>query len=156
MFTRKPIVMYGAMLVLWAFLLGVSAAPQPADAFSFNSGIARLVKIFGIAWCVDHFGGKINDTINSLLKQHEAEIQGHTKVVPILRVGGGGGGTAVGAAQIMGPKEQVDQVQAVGEVELNITGSVRARGLLPISTKNMTSLKIVPGVGCSANIKFPL
>ncbi len=54
----------------------------------------------------------------------------------------------------MGPKAQVDKVRAVGEVELNLLGTVRARGLLPISTKN--SLRTVPGVGVSANIKFPL
>ena len=142
-----------AMLLMWAFLLGVGTAPNPVQALDLGGSIGDLVKIFGIGWVVEHFSGQINKAINSALAQHDAAVEGYTKVVPIMRLGGGKG-TAVGAAQVMGPKAQVDKVRAVGEVELNLLGTVRARGLLPISTKN--SLRTVPGVGVSANIKFPL
>jgi hypothetical protein len=115
--------------------------------------VGDLVKIFGIGWVVNRFGGQINDFINNSLKQHEAAIEGHTKVVPIIRVGHG---TAVGAAQVMGPKVQVDKVQAVAEVEINITDRIRGRGLIPVSTKDVTTIKGVGGVGVSANIKFQI
>jgi hypothetical protein len=142
-----------AMLLMWAFLLGVGAAPNPVQALDLGGSIGDLVKIFGIAWVVDHFSGQINKAINSALAQHDAAVEGYTKVVPIIRFGGGKG-TAVGAAQVMGPREQVEKVKAVGEAELNLLGAVRARALLPISTRK--SLTIVPGVGVSANIKFPV
>lgn len=154
MFRHRPVTSLVAMLLLWAFLLGVGAAPNPAQALDLGGGIGSLVKIFGIGWVVDHFSGKINDAINNALRQHQAEIQGYTKVVPILRVGAGG--TAVGAAQVMGPREQVQQVQAVAEIQLSFVGAVRARGLIPVSSKNLTNIKSVGGVGVSANIKFPI
>lgn len=153
MLTRKPAVSVVVVGLLVAFSLGLASAPQPAQAFSLGGAFGDLVKIFGIGWVVKHFSGEINDFINKALKQREAAIEGHTKVVPILRVGTG---TAVGAAQVMGPKVQVDKVQAVAEVELNITGSVRARGLIPVSTRDTSSIKGVGGVGVSANIKFDI
>lgn len=153
MLTRKPAVSVIVVGLLVAFSLGLASAPQPAQALSLGGAFGDLVKIFGIGWVVKHFSGDINDFINKALKQREAAIEGHTKVVPILRVGTG---TAVGAAQVMGPKVQVDKVQAVAEVELSITGSVRARGLIPISTRDTSSIKGVGGVGVSANIKFDI
>jgi hypothetical protein len=153
MIKRRPWVMLACLLLLWAFLLGVGTAPSPVQALDLGGGIGSLVKIFGIAWVVDHFSRDIDKAINGALAQHDAKINGYTKVVPIIRLVGRGG-TAVGAAQVMGPQIQVEKVKAVAEVELNMLGSFRARGLLPIGTRN--SLNIVPGVGVSANIKFPI
>jgi len=150
---RRPLAAAVLVLVLGAFSIGMLTAPQPAQALSLGGSIGDLVKIFGIGWVVNHFSGEINDFINKSLSQRDAAIEGHTKVVPIIRVGSG---TAVGAAQVMGPRVQVDKVQAVAEVELNISGSLRARGLIPISTKDTSSLKGVGGVGVSANIKFEI
>ncbi len=141
------------MLLLGAFLLGLGTAPQPAAALDLGIGIGTLVKLFGIAWVVDHYAGSINKAINKALAQKNAEIEGYTKVVPIVRIAGNKG-KAVGAAQVMGPRAQVEKVKAVGEAELGLLGVVRARALLPISSKN--SLNVVPGVGVSANIKFPI
>jgi len=145
------------LLVAWAFVLGVALGPQPARSIDLGGALVDLVKIFGIAWVVDRFAGDIDRTINRFLSQHDAAIEGQTKVVPILRVASGGGGTAVGAAQVMGPAQQVRTVQAVAELELNF-GSFRGRALVPVSTKNVSSggIKGVGGVGVSANIKFPI
>jgi hypothetical protein len=146
-----------AALLAVAFLCGLlTAVPPPAGAISLGGGIGELVKIFGIGWVVDRFAGQINDAINSALSQRDAEIQGYTKVVPIVRVGVGRSSTAVGAAQVMGPRQQVEKVQAVAEVELRVTGSIRGRGLIPISTRDASTIRGVGGVGVSANIKFPI
>lgn len=142
-----------AMLILTAFILGLGTGPQPARALDLGGAFGTIVKILGIGYIVTQFGDKINGVINDLLGQHQAEIEGKTKVVPILRVGGG---TAVGAAQVMGPARQVDKVQAVAEIEWTPSRKVRARGLIPISTEDTRSIKGVGGVGVSANIKFPL
>lgn len=152
---RKITIVSIMVLLVWAFVLGVGMPPAHVNALDLGGSIGDLVKIFGIGWAVDHFGGKINDFINGVLKQHDAAVQGYTKVVPVVAVGKGG--TAVGAVQIMGPAQQVKKVQAVAEVNLGI-GRIRGRGLIPISTKSAsgTSLKGVGGVGVSANIKFPI
>ena len=143
------------LVVVWAFVLGMAIGPQPANA-QFGGAIGDLVKIFGIGWVVSHFADDIDHAINSLLQQRDAEIAGATKVVPILRVGEGGG-TAVGAAQVQGPQQKVRQCSAVAEIELDV-GDLRGRALLPVSTKsNITSsIKGISGVGVSANIKFPI
>ena len=145
------------LLVGWAFVLGMALGPQPARSIDLGGVIGDLVKIFGIAWVVDRFADDIDKGINTFLRQHDAAIEGQTKVVPILRIASGGGGTAVGAAQVMGPAEQVNTVQAVAEVGLNV-GNLRGRALIPVSTKNVSSgaIKGVGGVGVSANIKFPI
>ncbi|MBD3293165.1 MAG: hypothetical protein GF393_09590 [Armatimonadia bacterium] len=144
------------LVVVWAFVLGLAVGPQPARALDFGGAIGDLVKIFGIGWVVNKFSDDIDDAINDLLAQREAEIANATKVVPILRVAEGGN-NAIGAAQVMGPEAQVKKCSAVAELELSI-GELRGRALLPISTKrNVTSsVKGIEGVGVSANIKFPI
>ena len=142
------------LVVVWAFVLGLAVGPQPAQSLDLGGALIDLVKIFGIGWVVTQFADEIDGAINSVLAQHEAEVAGATKVVPILRVGSG---TAVGAAQVMGPRQQVDTVQAVAEIELNV-GSFRGRGLIPVTTRRdlTSSVRGVDGVGVSANIKFPI
>lgn len=144
------------LVVVWAFVLGMAVGPQPARALDFGGAIGDLVKIFGIGWVVNKFSDDIDGAINDLLRQREAEIANATKVVPILRVGEGGG-TAVGAAQVQGPEAKVRQCSAVAELELSV-GDLRGRALLPVSTKrNITSsIKGISGVGVSANVKFPI
>ena len=78
-------------------------------------------------------------------------------VVPTFRVSGGIGGAAVGAAQVVGPPQQVDKVQAVAEIQIGI-GNFRGRALVPVTTRKglTSSIKGIGGVGVSAEIKFPL
>lgn len=150
---KHPLFNLGVLVVLGAFVLGLATAPTPAQALSLGGAFGDLVKIFGIGWVVKQYGTQIDSFINKALAEREAAIQGWTKVVPIVKVGTG---KAVGAAQVMGPREQVEKVQAVAEVDLQITGALRARGLIPVTTKNASPLKGVGGVGVSANIKFQL
>ncbi len=152
---RKAFALFAILVLAWAFMLGLGLPPQPCSAISLGGGFGDLIKIFGIGWVVNHFGNDIDQFINRVLAQHEAEIEGLTKVVPIIRVGKGG--TAVGAAQVMGPPVQVRKVQAVAEVEIGI-GRLKLRGLIPVTTKRVETRTIrgVGGVGVSANIKFPI
>lgn len=151
----RTVVSITAALVVWAFVLGLGTPPAPVKALDIGGGLADLAKIFGIGWVVSKFGNDIDRFINGVLGQHEAQIEGRTKVVPVVRVGKGG--TAVGAVQVMGPPQQVEKVQAVAELELGI-GRLRGVALVPITTKKAEtkSIRGVGGVGVSANIKFPL
>ena len=73
--------------------------------------------------------------------------------MPIVSIGQGG---YVGAVQVSGPKVQVDQVQAVGQVEGSIASDrFRLKALIPINTEkpsDLKSIKRVKGVGVSAII----
>jgi len=145
------------VIVLTAFLVGFGSGPSNVEALNLGGALKGALKIFGIAFVVKQFGGEINSFINGVLAQHSAKIVGQTKVVPIVHIGAGG--TAVGAAQIMGPATQVNKVSAVAEIEWKPGNVLRARGLLPVTNVNITDpskIKGVEGVGVSANIKFPM
>lgn len=141
-------------LVVAGFLVGVLAGPPSAQAVDAG----EILKGGGIAVLVSTFGDEINSFINTILLQRKVEIKQMTKVVPVVRVGGGGGGTAVGAVQVQGPREQVRLVQAVVEMEVSVGNRVRGRALLPVTTKEVytSSVRSVGGVGVSSNIKHPL
>ncbi len=145
------------VVVLTAFLVGFGSGISSVGALNLGGALKGALKIFGIAFVVKQFGGEINSFINDMLAQHSAKVAGQTKVVPIVHIGAGG--TAVGAAQIMGPAVQVKKVSAVAEVEWKPGNVLRARGLLPVTNVKITDptkIKGVEGVGVSANIKFPL
>ena len=145
------------VVILTAFLVGFGSGPSSVEALNLGGALQGALQIFGIAYVVKQFGGQINSFINDVLAQHSAKIAGQTKVVPIVRIGAGG--TAVGAAQIMGPAVQVNKVSAVAEVEWKPGNVLRARGLFPVTDVKITDptkIKGVGGVGVSANIKLPL
>ncbi|MBS1707132.1 MAG: hypothetical protein JSS65_00260 [Armatimonadetes bacterium] len=122
------------------FVTGVAGAGQ----------IKQAIKIIGVAAVVDRFGGDINKELNKLTG-HEDTSKSYTKVVPILTVGLRSRG-AIGAAQVMGSKANVEKVRAVASPEIEFLGEVHIRALIPISTTDVTDakkLKVVDGVGVS-------
>jgi len=155
----RQLQLFAAGLLICAFMAGIVTAPRPAQALGAKDILKAGILIWGIGWVVKQYGGAIDSTINTFLGQKGAEIKGQTKVVPIFRLGARKvGGTAVGAAQVMGPADQVQKVTYVLEIEPLGSATPRVRALLPLSTKKSVtrSVKGVGGVGVSANIKFPL
>jgi hypothetical protein len=118
--------------------------------------LGDILKGGGVTIAVMEFADELDRGINDLLRQRGLEVQGMTKVVPIIRVGTKGG-TQAGAAQVVGPAEQVERVEAVAEVELGF-GPLRGRGLIPVDTRNPIKGEIrgVGGVGVNASIKLRL
>lgn len=120
--------------------------------------LGDILKGGGIIFVVDRLAGPINQGINALTGNKNS-IRDTTKVVPILSLGQG---TYVGAAQVSGPKNQVDQVKALAQVEGEFdrfAGGVRARALIPVSVrsvKDLKSLSRVRGVGVSALVDVKL
>ncbi len=133
------------------FVLGLALGPTSLHALDLGD----LLKIGGIGLIVKHFGDDIDKTISKVLGEKDIHREGQTKVVPVLRVGSG---TAVGAVQVIGPAMQVKKVEAVAELEIKVADRLRARALVPVTTKKVatSSVRGVGGVGVSANIKIPL
>lgn len=134
--------------LLVAVMLAAGAVPV-AQAIDLGS----IIKVAGIGILVDTFGSQLNSFINTLMMQNKATPEFATKVVPILTVGVLGNSGYIGAAQVMGPQNLVDRVQAVVQVESSFNGSMfRVKGLIPIDSKIPVNFTRVSGVGVSAMI----
>ncbi len=137
-----------SIIALLVITLAVGAIPA---AQAINLG--GILKVAGIGLLVDQFGPQLNSFINTLMAQHKATPEFATKVVPILTVGVLGNSGYIGAAQVMGPQNLVDRVQAVVQVESSFSGNMfRVKGLIPIDSKVPVNFSRVSGVGVSAMI----
>lgn len=120
-----------------------------AQAFDLGS----LLKLGGVSIVVDRYAGQIDSFLNSLLRQNNLSTVYTTKVVPIVSVGKNG---YVGAAQVTGPAEEVERVQAVAQLEASFNGIARIKGLVPVDSKNPVGANRIQGVGVSAIIDLRL
>lgn len=112
--------------------------------------LGDIFKVGGIGYLVDRYADELNDFINSLMAKNGVSSEYATKVVPIITVGSGG---YVGAAQVSGPQELVDQCKAALQLEANFMDrTFRVKALIPIDSKNPTNFSRVQGVGVSAQI----
>ncbi len=119
-----------------------------------SAQLGGLLKGGGIAFLVSKFGKDINKGINDLTRTKGVTNTYATKVVPIISAGKG---TEVGACQVMGPTNDVAKVSAVAQIEGGLDQlGVRVRVLVPVATKNITSIKRIPGVGISGLIDVKL
>jgi hypothetical protein len=136
---------------LWAVIVSVLALSTLAVA-----QLEQILKVGGVVAVVNAFGKDINNGINNLTK-HRDTNRVKTKVVPILSVGVNTS-SAIGAAQVMGPPERVDQVVAVAQPEANLLGrEVRIKALIPVSSRDVIrEIKTVPGVGISGLVDIRL
>lgn len=140
-------------------IVGIMAGAAGTAVAQINIG--SLIKLFGIGYVVKQFGPQINEAINKLMLNNQAQNKELTKVVPILSVGvglGTSGGAYIGAAQVQGPKAAVDRVQAVAQIEGSFMNAVRLRGLVPVDSLNPLpgNLHRVYGVGVTALVDFAL
>lgn len=120
------------------------------SAFDLGSVLGGVVKVGGIGFLVDKYGESINSAINSVMMKEGAGTNYATKVVPIVSIGNNG---YIGAAQVIGDADQVEKVQAVGQLEVSWNNKLfRIKGLIPMDSKNPTSFSRVQGVGVSAVI----
>jgi len=115
--------------------------------------LGDIIKVGGVAWLVSQYGDEIDSFLTKALGEREAAVQGATKVVPILSLGGGG---YIGAAQVVGNPDNVKTVKAVFQVEARF-GSASARVLVPTTTDKVSgSPDRAKGVGVSAVIEFKI
>jgi len=134
-----------AIIGLTGLIAGI-ASPQ----------IIQAIKVVGVAAAVKQFGPDINKAINKLSKHTDTDQQ-FTKVVPILAIGLGKS-SAIGAAQVTGPKAKVMMVEAVASPETELFGKeIRIRAMIPVESKDvLKSIKKVEGVGVSGIVDLKL
>jgi len=118
--------------------------------------IKQVIKLIGVGAAVQKFAPDINKAINKLTK-HENTEEKFTKVVPILRIGIGAGGSAVGAAQVKGTRQQVDKVRSVFQPTTKLFGEIEVRALIPVANKTISDKpEVVDGVGVSGIVDLRL
>lgn len=136
------------MIALLAFVLGAGIA---------NAQLFRqLLTVGGAVLVADQLGPQIDSAINGITGQRNLDHQeAATKIVPILSVGEG---AFVGIVQVAGPKESVDTVRAVAQLEgrVPLIGGSRAKVMVPINVRTVTNMRRVSGVGISAIIDLRL
>lgn len=138
-----------AVTCLAAAMIGAGAVTS-VSAFNLGSVLGGVVKVGGIGYVVDRYSEQLNSFINSIMMKEGAGTNYATKVVPIVSIAGSG---YIGAAQVIGDADQVEQVEAVGQIEASMNSSLfRIKGLIPINSKNPTNFSRVQGVGVSAVI----
>jgi len=120
------------------------------------SQVKQLIKLVGVGAAVKQFGPQLNTALNKLTS-HKDTFTMTTKVVPIVSAGIDSR-KAVGAAQVMGPKDKVDLVQAVAQIDQDVLGKeVKIRAMIPISSKDVVKdIKRVEGVGVSGIVDLKL
>lgn len=122
------------------------------------SQLMEAIKIIGVGAAVKQFGPQINKEFNKLTGHRDTD-RSFTKVVPIITVGLNTRG-AIGAAQVMGSRSNVQKVQAVAAPEVDLFGrEIKIRALIPVSSTNITDPKkisAVDGVGVSGIVDLKL
>ena len=132
-----------------------------AGALVFSAGAASaqlgdIIKIGGTALIVKQFGGAINSVLNRVTGQNNLDDRDIvTKVVPVLSAGSRG---AIGIVQVAGPRDQVEQVKAVAQLQTQVKAlsTLQARILIPIDAADLKNIRRVPGVGVSAIVDIKL
>ena len=150
--SKKGAALLAATSALGGLLVGQTISVARAQSLS------DLLLGGGILVLVDKFAPQIDRFVSTVTGNKTDSVREVTKVVPILSVGKGG---YVGAVQVSGPRNQVDQVRAVAQVEgsTKIGREVRVRGLIPIGNrepKSLESLSRIKGVGVSALVDVRL
>lgn len=132
--------------------LGLTLALSAVGMSQFK----QILKLVGVGAAVKQFGPEINRSLNKLTK-HEDTYTMTTKVVPIVSVGIDSR-KAIGAAQVMGPRDKVEQVEAVAQLDQDLFGKeVKIRAMIPISSKDVVKdIKRVEGVGVSGIVDLKL
>ena len=138
-----------AVSFLAAAMIGAGAISS-VSAFDLGSVLGGVVKVGGIGYLVDRYSEQLNSAINSIMMKEGAGTNYATKVVPSVSIGNSG---YIGAAQVIGDADQVEKVEAVGQLEISWNDKLfRIKGLIPMDSKNPLSFSRVQGVGVSAVI----
>lgn len=141
----------------WLKLTVLCMAAFATVAFAAGPQIREVIRVIGVGAAVRQFGPEINNQFNRLTGHRNTDTN-YTKVVPIITIGVGER-SAIGAAQVMGARRNVERVQAVASPQVELFGEVQLRALIPVDDIDITrpgDIKPVPGVGVSGIVDLNL
>jgi hypothetical protein len=132
--------------ILLVALLAPIATPQ----------IGQIIKLLGVREVVKRFGPDINNTLNKMVKRDPRSAL-MTKVVPVIS-GGISSRQAVGMVQVCGPRQQVEKVKAVAQLDQDMFGrEIKIRAMIPIDSDTIEKdIKAVDEVGITGIIDLKL
>lgn len=133
------------LFVVTSILVSMTAA------VGFGSMLGDVAKVGGVGIIVSKFSKDINKFVNTMTANKNLGTQQATAVVPIISIGGG---SYIGAAQVIGTKANVAKCKAVVQIEGNAVfgKNIRAKALIPVGSKTTSNIKRIYGVGVSALI----
>lgn len=151
LFTRFKVQLALVTGVFAGFAAAMLVQAQPAHAFiDLGDIIKGGIKVVGIGALVNKYDRQIDKAVNDLMNNNKAGTQAATKVVVIVSPIGN---KHIGAAQVVGPKAQVDKVKAVVQLETSFMDKMfRIKGVVPADSTDPTKFNRVEGVGVSAII----
>src|SRR3990170_8754235 len=120
-----------ALITVVALIVGGSVAQV------HGQDIFQIIKTLGVGYAVRTFAPQINNFINDLLQNRGVAVREQTKVVPILSLTIGLGNPAwayIGAAQVSGPRGEVERVQAVALLEADFQTAFRIKAYIPVDS----------------------
>ena len=138
-------------LVLCALLIGVSMAAVEVHG---QERLRKALKGAGVVVLTKVLAERLDKFVNTVTLNRSVPTTADTKVVPVISVGEG---TKVGAVQVTGPKEAVEQVKAVMRIDDEFKdGKLGVEVLVPTSSLRPRKFDRVEGVGISALIDIDL
>lgn len=149
---KKMVIPAMAMLCVATMLVSTASGKSLEDMLGKKGG--QIVKGLGIAALTSALSDQLNDFINTITLNKGVPAQAETKVVPVLAFGSG---TRAGAAQVTGPKELVNKVKVVVQIETKFSAkNLDVEVFVPSDSINPTKFNRVEGVGVSALIDLRL
>jgi len=141
-------------VVCIALLTGAATLRSANLGDILNGKLGNVVKGAAIVVLTNALSDQLNDFINTVTLNKGVPAQAETKVVPVIAFGSG---TRAGAAQVTGPKELVDKVKAVVQIETKFSlKNLDVEVFVPSDSINPLKFNRVEGVGVSALIDLRL
>jgi hypothetical protein len=149
---KKAGIITSIVLIVALFAGSTPKAAKLSDAL--NGKLGQVLKGAAIVLLTDGLSKQLNDFINTVTLNKGVPEQAETKVVPVIALGSG---ARAGAVQVTGPKELVDKVKAVVQIETKFSfKNLDVEVFVPSDSANPLKFNRVEGVGVSALIDLRL
>ncbi len=146
---KKVLFAITAILILTTATMTVKAS-KLGDLL--DGKVGNVIKGVAVFALTDLLAEQLDDFINTVTLNKGVPEQAATKVVPVVSTGSG---FRVGAVQVTGPKELVEKVKAVVQIETKFSlKNLDVEVFVPSDSINPLKFNRVEGVGVSALIYF--
>ncbi len=146
---KKVLFAITAILILTTATMTVKAS-KLGDLL--DGKVGNVIKGVAVFALTDLLAEQLDDFINTVTLNKGVPEQAATKVVPVVSTGSG---FRVGAVQVTGPKELVEKVKAVVQIETKFSlKNLDVEVFVPSDSINPLKFNRVEGVGVSALIDF--